>query len=106
MYPRPIESTLSDDEDEDEEEEEEERRKFTFPELDAKIREAVKQHGAVFPKLNFSSPRVSLCLLCLSDTYPNTRSGRRLDASCLLSSEMCLPGGRLSPPQIIRLHSP
>lgn len=53
---------LSDDEDgEDDDEDDEARRKFAFPELDAKIRQAVKQYGAVFPKLNFSSPRVSSC---------------------------------------------
>ena len=59
---RPPESSLSDDEkDEDDasEDEEDERQKFAFPELDAKIRQAVQQYGAVFPKLNFSSPRVS-----------------------------------------------
>jgi hypothetical protein len=56
------ESSLSDDEEdanESSDDEEEPRRKFAFPELDAKIREVVKQYGAVFPKLNFSSPRVS-----------------------------------------------
>lgn len=65
---RPVESTLSDgeeqsddDEDEnDEGEEEEERRKFAFPELDTQIREAVSRYGAIFPKLNFSSPRVGV----------------------------------------------
>jgi hypothetical protein len=56
------ESSLSDDESDDGEdsEDEEERRKFAFPELDAKMRETVKRYGAIFPKLNFSSPRVSI----------------------------------------------
>lgn len=56
-----MQSSLSDDEqdDDDSDEDEGERRKFAFPELDAKIRDAVKRYGAVFPKLNFSSPRVS-----------------------------------------------
>ena len=63
----PMESALSDDgseEDEDtnevdsEEETQEPRKKFAFPELDARIRGAIKDYGAVFPKLNFSSPRV------------------------------------------------
>lgn len=56
------ESGLSDeesDEDDEDSEDEGERRKFAFPELDAKMREAVKQYGAIFPKLNFSAPRVS-----------------------------------------------
>lgn len=72
----PVESGLSDDEDsedDDNDEDEQPRRKFAFPELDTKIREAVKQYGAVFPKLNFSSPRVrpllfmfeSVTLICL-----------------------------------------
>lgn len=30
---------------------------FSFPELDAQIRRAINEYGAVFPKLNFSSPR-------------------------------------------------
>ena len=45
--------------DEEGSEDEEERRRFAFPELDAQIREAVKQYEAVFPKFDFSSPRVS-----------------------------------------------
>ncbi|KAK7048313.1 D123-domain-containing protein [Favolaschia claudopus] len=63
----PVESTLSDDEGEQDEFEEEEddndertsprRRQFAFPELDSQIREIIKTHGAVFPKLNFSSPK-------------------------------------------------
>lgn len=71
---RPVEYTLSDHEDEnpksendeeqgdegeDEDVADEPRRTFTFPELDRQIREAISQYGSVFPKLNFSSPRVS-----------------------------------------------
>ncbi|KZT11891.1 D123-domain-containing protein [Laetiporus sulphureus 93-53] len=60
----PGESTLSDDEEDDEEEEpEEERRKFAFPELDEQIRATVSKYGAVFPKLNFSSPRDAAWML-------------------------------------------
>ncbi|KAL4243473.1 Cell division cycle protein 123 [Abortiporus biennis] len=64
-----IESTLSDDEDEAEnhddsdENEDEPRRKFSFPELDAKIRAAISKYTAVFPKLNFSSPRDAAWML-------------------------------------------
>ncbi|KAF7365264.1 hypothetical protein MVEN_00398200 [Mycena venus] len=54
----PAESTLSDDEGEDSDTEEEGHRRFAFPELDAQIRECIKTYGAVFPKLNFSSPKV------------------------------------------------
>lgn len=54
---RPAESTIEDESD-GEESEEEEAEEFTFPELDSRIREVVREYGAVFPKLNFSSPRV------------------------------------------------
>ncbi|KAJ7459811.1 D123-domain-containing protein [Mycena latifolia] len=56
----PAESTLSDDEDEEEEESDNEgetRRRFAFPELDSQIRACISTYGAVFPKLNFSSPK-------------------------------------------------
>ncbi|EIW59585.1 D123-domain-containing protein [Trametes versicolor FP-101664 SS1] len=60
----PAESTLSDDEDaSDAEDEDDEFVKFAFPELDAKIRAAVAEYGAVFPKLNFSSPRDAAWIL-------------------------------------------
>ncbi|KAH9927047.1 D123-domain-containing protein [Amylocystis lapponica] len=64
----PAESTLS-DEDEDntgvssEEEDEDEGPRYAFPELDARIRDAVAVYGAVFPKLNFSSPRDAAWML-------------------------------------------
>lgn len=60
------ESTVSDHEDEDHEsdsDEEDPPRKFSFPELDVKIRDAIAQYGAVFPKLNFSSPRDAAWML-------------------------------------------
>ncbi|KAE9404018.1 D123-domain-containing protein [Gymnopus androsaceus JB14] len=53
----PAESTLSDDEDDVNPDEEEEEQVFAFPELDEKIRAAIKDYGAVFPKLNFSAPK-------------------------------------------------
>ncbi|KAJ6559239.1 D123-domain-containing protein [Mycena vulgaris] len=58
----PAESTLSDDEDGDEEEDEDgdderETRRFAFPLLDVQIRACISTYGAVFPKLNFSSPK-------------------------------------------------
>ncbi|KAF6757482.1 cytoplasmic protein [Ephemerocybe angulata] len=55
----PPESTLLDDEDEDEEA----GPSYAFPELDTKIRECVQEYGAVFPKLNFTSPRDASWLL-------------------------------------------
>ncbi|KAI0632002.1 D123-domain-containing protein [Trametes polyzona] len=60
----PAETTLSDDEDGDQPENDgEEPVRFAFPELDARIREAVAEYGAVFPKLNFSSPRDAAWML-------------------------------------------
>ncbi|KAI0688928.1 D123-domain-containing protein [Earliella scabrosa] len=59
----PAESSLSDDEDSEPEEEQDERTRFAFPELDAQIRAAVVEYGAVFPKLNFSSPRDAAWIL-------------------------------------------
>lgn len=50
----------SDDDSDDDEEEDEETKRYAFPELDARIRSAIAEYGAVFPKLNFSSPKVRL----------------------------------------------
>jgi hypothetical protein len=55
----PAESTLSDEsEDEEEYDDEPAPRRYAFPELDKQIRNCVKEYGAIFPKLNFSSPKV------------------------------------------------
>ncbi|KAJ3537029.1 hypothetical protein NM688_g6748 [Phlebia brevispora] len=59
----PPASTISDNEDEGEEEAEEQETTFAFPDLDAKIREVICNYGAVFPKLNFSSPRDAAWML-------------------------------------------
>jgi hypothetical protein len=32
-------------------------KQYAFPELDAQIRACIDMYGAVFPKLNFSSPK-------------------------------------------------
>ncbi|KIL67823.1 hypothetical protein M378DRAFT_980458 [Amanita muscaria Koide BX008] len=50
----PFHSELADNSDE---EDVDEGPRFAFPELDAKIRECIMEYGAVFPKLNFSSPK-------------------------------------------------
>lgn len=57
IFHRPAKSTIEGESDE-EDEEDEEAEEFAFPELDSRIREVVREYGAVFPKLNFSSPRV------------------------------------------------
>ncbi|KAI0247143.1 cytoplasmic protein [Lactifluus subvellereus] len=38
-------------------------KRYAFPELDAQIRAAIDEYGAVFPKLNFSSPKDAAWLL-------------------------------------------
>ncbi len=53
----------SEEPDDEEEEEEDTAQRYAFPELDQQIRKAIEEYGAVFPKLNFSSPRVWLLLL-------------------------------------------
>ncbi|KAG5642675.1 hypothetical protein DXG03_002359 [Asterophora parasitica] len=50
------ESNISDDED-DTDSEDGKWPSFAFPELDSRIRDCIKEYGAVFPKLNFSSPK-------------------------------------------------
>lgn len=79
-------STLSDDEKEDADDDsdsDEPRRTYAFPELDAQIRSAIKRYeGSVFPKLNFSSPRVR-------DTFPSLREQQLIalqDAAWMLPS--------------------
>ncbi|KAJ6619454.1 D123-domain-containing protein [Mycena sp. CBHHK59/15] len=64
----PAQSTLSDEDDdesdaEDSDEDDAPRRRFAFPVLDAQIRACIKTYGAVFPKLNFSSPKDAAWLL-------------------------------------------
>ncbi|KAH7885052.1 D123-domain-containing protein [Phlebopus sp. FC_14] len=56
----PAESTLEDEDESDasgDEEVETDTVHFSFPELDESIRRAIREYGAVFPKLNFSSPK-------------------------------------------------
>lgn len=73
MMIRPAESTLSDNEqgdadasDEDSDGEDAQPQKhYAFPDLDQRIRECVKEYEAVFPKLNFSSPKVLVKLISM-----------------------------------------
>ena len=63
---RHVKSTLSDDEESGNDEDQDDQvHRFAFPDLDAKIRQAIRGYGAVFPKLNFSSPKVLLLLSLL-----------------------------------------
>lgn len=58
----PAQSSLSDDEDGDDGSVDDAAvgRSFSFPDLDERIRQTIREYGAVFPKLNFSSPKVRL----------------------------------------------
>ena len=62
-YTRPPKSTLDDDQDHvyegDDEDTASETVQYSFPDLDAQIRATIDEYGgAIFPKLNFSSPKV------------------------------------------------
>ncbi|KAF9267482.1 D123-domain-containing protein [Marasmius fiardii PR-910] len=50
-------SATGNDEEEAGSDDEDESNQYSFPELDAKIRDCIAEYGAVFPKLNFSSPK-------------------------------------------------
>jgi hypothetical protein len=68
-------STLEDDDDHDGDSDDEATAspamRYAFPELDSQIRAAIDEYdGAVFPKLNFSSPKVRLYFLFLFLLHP------------------------------------
>ncbi|KAG1838019.1 hypothetical protein DFJ58DRAFT_917253 [Suillus subalutaceus] len=53
----PAESSLSDQEEKDDDKDDDavgRYFKFSFPDLDERIRQVIEKYGAVFPKLNFS----------------------------------------------------
>lgn len=52
------ESDDNDEEDENEDEEDTRWKHYAFPGLDTRIRECISLYDVVFPKLNFTSPRV------------------------------------------------
>ncbi|KAI5991804.1 D123-domain-containing protein [Pisolithus albus] len=63
----PLESTLSDDDGDDEREDTATAGDhFSFPELDERIRSVIREYKAVFPKLNFSSPKDASWVLLAS----------------------------------------
>lgn len=71
------------DSDDDEEDSDDPRQRFYFPELDSRIREVLEDYEAVFPKLNFSSPKDAAWMLpssdplkciCVADVYTLLKS--------------------------------
>ncbi|KAJ4000380.1 D123-domain-containing protein [Lentinula boryana] len=80
-----VESSLSDDEDEDEGGADSDENIYEFLELDEKIRAVVKEYGAVFPKLNFSSPKVLVVVSLVSVSRSLlTKALTQKDASWIL----------------------
>lgn len=78
------ESSLSDQEDEDDNDDDAAvGRSFSFPDLDERIRQAITEYGAVFPKLNFSSPKDAAWVLPPSSPLKCTSP---LDVYILLKS--------------------
>lgn len=55
-----IESAHSDEDNDFDEDATPPGEQFSFPQLDEQIRNVISKYGAVFPKLNFSSPKVHL----------------------------------------------
>ena len=89
----------------DDSEEEDLDSKFSFPELDAQIRSILaKYDGAVFPKLNWSSPQVSLTCLNILNNLMNMQ-GRRLDERWAFLG-MQIARRHLFAAQSIGLHRP
>ncbi|KAG9088591.1 hypothetical protein FRC06_001956 [Ceratobasidium sp. 370] len=54
---------MSDDEDEASDSDDEPVRRYSFPELDSQIRQAIIAYGAVFPKLNWTAPKDAAWML-------------------------------------------
>lgn len=85
---------------------------WAFPDLDNRIRDCVEEYEGVFPKLNFSSPKVSLSAsvtleaVFLLISFPGVLLC--ILTGCILGPLQCEPStlylsfGCLHPPQIIK----
>jgi hypothetical protein len=102
---RSAESTLSDDENEstdDNDEDDELEKRYAFPDLDKRIRACVLEYNAVFPKLNFSSPKVYDFFKFFDILlFSNKDLGRIMASPSFLSSQMYLASRCLSLAQIL-----
>ena len=98
-----VENNDSDEDDDTDDEHDEES--YSFPDLDAQIRAAIVSYGAVFPKLNFSAPKVRIYLHSTGNMIIIivTAIGRVLDPPLLVPSKMHVPNGCVHTPQIFRL---
>lgn len=61
LYRSEGDEPLAEDSDEEDEADEPQER-FSFPDLDAQIRQSIEEYGAVFPKLNFTCPKVCMSI--------------------------------------------
>lgn len=70
------------DEDEASDSDDEPVARFSFPELDRQIRQAISTYGAVFPKLNWTAPKACCTFSHLALGFPLTEAiiGCKLDA--------------------------
>ena len=103
----PAESSLSDDENEDGDSIDDAAvgRSFSFPDLDERIRKVIKEYGAVFPKLNFSSPKVRLFHGCQSPFTSNrSLTGCIVGVTTIFASQMHSSIRRLPFVEIVRFR--
>jgi hypothetical protein len=107
---RPAESILSDDENDDDSRDDDvddlTRKHYAFPDLDLLIRQCIKEYEAVFPKLNFSSPKVCIILYKYTSFELSRSTGCSMAPSSLIAPQMHIACRRLSPPKILRFHQP
>ena len=108
-YIRPQKITLEDDHDHDCDSDDEAGSsavRYSFPELDAQIRATIDEYGgAVFPKLNFSSPKVRLFILFfkrINEGYSNLNVGCGMAFAYVpLTATMHVPSRRLYTPKVV-----
>jgi len=112
-YIRQLKSTLEDDHDHNCDSDDEATASFaarySFPELDAQIRRTIDEYGgAVFPKLNFSSPKVRdfhYFILIDKDINEGMYVGCGMAVVYVhLTTTMHIPSRRLYTLKVVRLY--
>lgn len=80
---------------------------YHLPKLNAAVRQAIAQYGgAVFPKLNWTSPKVSFRSIIMLAVIVIRMTGRRFHTppSILRTVILLLPGRHVLTPQIKRFY--
>lgn len=80
---------------------------YHLPKLNAAVRQAIEQYdGAVFPKLNWTSPKVSFRFIITLAVIVIRMTGRcfHTSPSILRTVILLLPGGYVLTPQIKRFY--